>query len=110
MRWIVLACFALSGLRGADLSERLPANATFVFGLKVRVLTQAPAMQSIAAQARAEVPEWGAMMNSVGFDPFADIDEVLIASMGEGKNAPSLVLIRGRVAALAKLKPTGARQ
>lgn len=71
-----------------------------VMGIAVNAIAQSPLTKSALAQATAMRPEVGAewmkLGSAAGFDPFRDLDEVLIGSTATGQNAPTIVVLRGR--------------
>jgi hypothetical protein len=72
-----------------------------VIGLRVRNLIDALAAQGIGKEAQTQVSNLLAQTPLAGFDPFHDVDEILLASTGEGQNPPSLVVMTGRFDAAA---------
>ncbi|MBS1855648.1 MAG: hypothetical protein JST11_09810 [Acidobacteria bacterium] len=73
----------------------LPPNATVVFGLRA-----ANIIKLIASQGATQLAQFqaGAMLGAMpvkGFDPFHDIDEVVLATSGKGNNPPFLAVITG---------------
>ena len=54
-----------------------------------------PIGQQIGSQIRQAPPELQQIFKDTGFDPTRDLKEVLIASTGQGQNAPTLILARG---------------
>jgi len=65
------------------------------FGINVRNLVDSPLAQGLS-EADGLRPEWLKLTSHAGFDPLRDIDELLLASSGEGQNAPAIVVLRGR--------------
>lgn len=78
----------------------LPAGTKVVMGIAVGALAQSPLTKSVLAQATALRPgagaEWMKLSSVAAFDPFRDLDEILIGSTGAGQNAPTIVVLRGR--------------
>jgi hypothetical protein len=74
----------------------LPPGATGVFGLRASSIVNLLAQQEGAKDLRTQVSALMAMTPWSGFDPFRDIDEVVISAMGSGQNPPTLAVITGR--------------
>src|ERR1043166_4692611 len=81
---------------GPVLDVLLPPGATAVFGLRTSSILNLIAQQEGAKDLRTQVYAMLAMTPWSGFDPFRDVDEVVIAAMGSGQNPPSLAVITGR--------------
>jgi hypothetical protein len=94
----------------ATLTDLFPAGTKVVFGINVRKVAASPLAQAGLTQAKAQVQaqaaaaDWLKIASLAGFDPLRDIDEVLLATNGEGPNPPSLIVATGRfdVARLAQ--------
>ncbi|HXA52982.1 MAG TPA: hypothetical protein VNV86_21845 [Candidatus Acidoferrum sp.] len=81
---------------GPALDVLLPPGATAVFGLRASSILNLLAQQEGAKDLRTQVSALLAMSPWSGFDPFRDIDEVVIAAMASGQNPPTLAVITGR--------------
>jgi hypothetical protein len=81
---------------GSALDVLLPPGATGVFGLRASSILNLLAQQDGAKDLRTQVSALLAMTPWSGFDPFRDIDEVVVAAMGSGQNPPTLAVITGR--------------
>jgi len=92
---LVLSAGALSAADAA-ITGFLPPGTKIVLGVRVRSLADSPFAKGIMAQAHAAGAEWLNMAAALGFDPLRDLDEVLIATSGEGQNPPSLLVASGR--------------
>jgi hypothetical protein len=109
IRSVLLSCLLAAPLLQAVDSAMLdlvPARTSFVIGVRVRNVVDSPLAKSMAGEMRKVSTEMNQLMSLAGFDPFQDVDEVLVAAMGEGKNAPGLMIVRGRFGA-ARKKATG---
>jgi hypothetical protein len=86
------------------LTDFFPPETKVVFGIRVHNLTISSLAQSFSAQAQAASAGWLKTVSMTGFDALRDIDEVMIASSGEGQNPPALMVVTGRfdVARLAE--------
>ena len=78
------------------LTDLLPSETKVVFGIRVHNIAFSPLVKSLASQANGMTGDWMKLIPSIGFDPLRDIDEVLIATAGEGKTAPTLLIAAGR--------------
>lgn len=92
---------------GTPLLDLLPPQAHVVFGIHVRAVVDSPLARALTPDLEASMAQWQSFVTLAGFDPLHDLDEVLLASTGEGKNPPLLVVARGkfdltRLAATAK--------
>ncbi len=65
-------------------------------GLRVRSVFDALAAQGIGKEMHDTVAELISRSPLAGFDPTQDLDEVLLATTGEGQNPPTLVVMTGR--------------
>ncbi len=74
----------------------LPPDATAVFGLRASSLIKLIASQGATQMAQFQTGMLLASLPVNGFDPFHDIDEVVLATSGKGKNPPFLAVITGR--------------
>ena len=100
---ISICLLAADSLWAADaaLPGYFPPGVRVVIGLRVRSLVDALAAQGIGKEAQASVSGFLAQTPLAGFDPFHDLDEILLGSTGEGQNPPSLVVMTGRFDAAA---------
>ena len=74
----------------------LPPGSTIVFGLRTANLLNLLAQQDGAKDIRQQASMLLATSPFSGFDPFKDIDEVVLATTGTGQNPPALIIITGR--------------
>jgi hypothetical protein len=109
---LLVFLLAVRAIPAADrsLTDFFPAGTKVVFGINVRKVAESPLAQAGLTQAKAQVQaqaaaaDWLRIASLAGFDPLRDIDEVLVATNGEGQNPPSLIVATGRfdVARLAQ--------
>jgi hypothetical protein len=95
----LLLCAALTPLHAAgpaSLDLLLPPTTKAVVGVRaariLELISQQPEVKDLQQQA-------GAMLAATpwaGFDPFRDIDDLVVATTATGQNPPSLVVISGR--------------
>jgi hypothetical protein len=83
----------------APLPDLLPPNARVMFGIQLRNLVSSSLVQGMTDDLRTASSEWMKLIPLIGFDPFHDIDEVLVASTGDGQKAPMLLVASGRFGA-----------
>ena len=100
---ISIFLLATSSLYAADavLPGWFPPGTRVVIGLRVRSLVDALAAQGFTKEAQQKASGMLAQTPLAGFDPFHDVDEILLASTAEGQNPPSLVIMTGRFNAAA---------
>jgi hypothetical protein len=100
---ISISLLAAVSLHAADaaLPGWFPPGTRVVIGLRVRSLVDALSAQGIAQEARQKISGFRAQTPLAGFDPFHDVDEILLASTAAGPNPPSLVVMTGRFDAAA---------
>jgi len=99
LRPVVTMCLlAAPLLRAADstLLDLMMPGTKVVIGVRLGALVNSPLAKSIADQVQSGNTQWHQLIGAVGFDPLHDVDEVLIASTGQGKNPPTLIMARGR--------------
>jgi len=80
-----------------SLVNLLPADSQAFFGVDVHALVNSELFKNVAPDVQARLPqsEWQKVIPAIGFDPLHDVDEVLVATTGPGKNPPSLIVARG---------------
>jgi len=107
-RPVLALCLIAAPLAHAEsaLLDHLPPGASFALGVKVRSLMDSPMAKSMAGEMRKASADLNRMISLGGFDPFRDVDEIVVAAVGQGKDAPGLLLARGRFAG-ARRKPGG---
>jgi len=109
MSWLRSSCalsvslLAAVSLNAADaaLPGWFPPGTRVVIGLRVKSLVDAMAAQGFTKEAQEKASGLLAQTPLAGFDPFHDVDEILLASTAEGQNPPSLVVMTGRFNAAA---------
>jgi len=109
---LLVLLLAVRAVPAADrsLTDFFPAGTKVVFGINVRKVAESPLAQAGLTQAKAQMQsqaaasDWLKLAALAGFDPLRDIDEVLVATNGEGQNPPALIVATGRfdVARLAQ--------
>ena len=101
---LLVLLLAVRAIPAADrsLTDFFPAGTKVVFGINVRKVAASPLAQAgltqakTQLQAQAAAADWLKIASLAGFDPLRDIDEVLVATNGEGQNPPSLIVVTGR--------------
>jgi len=101
---LLVLLLAVHAVPAADRSllAFFPAGTRVVFGINVRKVAESPLVQAGLTQAKAQVQsqaaaaDWLKIAAQAGFDPLRDIDEVLVATNGEGQNPPTLIVATGR--------------
>lgn len=92
---ICLAFGAIAGAADPTLLNLAMPDAKVAFGVNVEKIVASPIGQQLRAQIRQAPPELQQIFQGTGFDPTRDLKEILIASTGQGQNAPTLIMARG---------------
>ena len=95
----ILALFAAIGIAAASEAPStafFPPGTKVVFGLHMRSLANASIFKDASEEIRSGASSLLVETPLAGLDPAKDIDEVLLASSGEGQKAPAIVVIHGR--------------
>jgi hypothetical protein len=98
---LLFLLLAAPAVRAEDIpTGYFPAGTNVVMGIRMRSIADSPLTKTALMQATAMRPDLGAEWQKLGafagFDPFRDLDEVLIGSTGAGQNAPTVIVLRGR--------------
>jgi hypothetical protein len=93
MRQLLFAALALT--LHAAVPDCLPPKTTVVVGINIRSLLQSPLLKD-APQADAMAAPYLAGTPLAGLNPVKDLDDLTIASTGDGEKAPALLVLRGR--------------
>jgi hypothetical protein len=80
---------------GPPLTDYFPPDTKVAFGVRVHNIVASSLARGFAAQAQAAGANWLKLVSQAGFDPLRDLDEVLIASSGEGPNPPAVIVLSG---------------
>jgi len=92
---LALLLTALPAFSGPAVDVLLPREATIVFGLRTGALLNLIAEQNKTQDLRQQVSFLLAATPFAGFDPFHDLDELVVAAVGSGQNPPSIAVITG---------------
>jgi hypothetical protein len=98
MKWLLsVFLLALPAYTAEDSGafDLLPPGARIVFGMRVRAVVNSTLAQSLSSEIQGASGDWQKLIAGAGFDPLHDLDEVVLASTGEGKEAPVLIVARG---------------
>jgi hypothetical protein len=93
---VVLAGAAALQAADPQLPDFLPTGTRVMIGVRLANIVNSPLAQGAAAASATQGADWLKLATAMGFDPIHDIDELLIASTGEGQNAPAVIVARGR--------------
>ncbi len=93
---LLLLSAATAGAADDEALGLLPPHARIVFGMHVRGVLDSTLAQSLATEIQGATADWQKIISLGGFDLLHDLDEVLLASTGEGKEAPVLLIVRGK--------------
>src|SRR5690348_10377928 len=96
MSWLrrILPLLSAASLFAGDF-DLLPPKTRVLLGLHIRGVAESTLARSLAPEVESAAGDWRKIVAAAGFDPLHDLDEVLIASAGEGQNAPVLIIARG---------------
>ncbi len=94
----IVLLLAARGAFAADtlLSDYAPPDTRIVFGIRLRSFLDTVITSDQIQDLRAKTAAAMALSGFPGFDPFTDLDEVLVAASGTGEKAPSIAILRGR--------------
>jgi hypothetical protein len=92
---IALTFSAIACAADPTLLNLVMPDARMLFGVNVENILSSPIGKQISSQIRASAPEVQLILQSTGFDPTRDLKEILIASTGQGQDAPTVILVRG---------------
>ncbi|MBZ5579853.1 MAG: hypothetical protein LAP40_25130 [Acidobacteriia bacterium] len=86
----------------AALVDLLPPDTQIVIGARVRAVVESDLARTLTPEIQ-QVPQaqglqvnWETIVAMAGFDPLHDIEEVIVATNGQGPKAPTLVVARGK--------------
>jgi hypothetical protein len=92
----LLALAPLASAADSALLDLIMPDAKVVFGANVSRIVASPLGKSFTAGKEAQVrAALAGITAATGFNPARDLEEVLVASTGGPKDAPTLVLLRG---------------
>lgn len=82
---------------GADpaLLDFIMPDARLVVGVDIANMRSSPLNASFSNSVQSSNPELQKLMEAAGFDPLRDLQEIIFASPGLGKNPPALLVARG---------------
>jgi hypothetical protein len=92
---LALACAAMLPAADSQLLSLVMPDAKVLAGINVDQAKTSPLGQYLLTQLQAQDDHLRKLTEETGFDPTRDLHEVLIASNGTQKQAPSLALARG---------------
>ncbi|HXK01548.1 MAG TPA: hypothetical protein VMS37_04045 [Verrucomicrobiae bacterium] len=95
MRLLLVAALCAGRLAHAELPDFLPPESKVLIGLSVRGLVNSPLLASLG-DAKAAASHLTSTGPLAGLNLLKDIDDVIIATSGEGDNPPALLVVRGR--------------
>src|SRR5690242_12029601 len=70
-------------------------DARLVVGVDIAHMRSSPLNASFSSGVQSANPELQKLMDAAGFDPMRDLQELVFASPGIGKNPPALLVARG---------------
>src|SRR5215472_8941875 len=111
---LLLALAPLAAAMDPALIELIMPDAQVVVGIDFSRLRSSPMGDVLRTGMQTGMRQAGGgdlqkMLDQIGLDPLRDIQEILIASTGTGKNPPTLVAIRGSARLRALIESSLAR-
>jgi hypothetical protein len=91
----VLLMTPLAGAADPALLDFIMPDARVVVGMDIAHMRSSPLNTSVTNSVQSANPELKKLMEAAGFDPMRDLQEILFASPGIGKNPPALLVARG---------------
>jgi hypothetical protein len=91
----VLLLTPLAGAADPALLDFIMPDARVVVGMDIAHMRSSPLNTSVTNSVQSANPELKKLMEAAGFDPMRDLQEILFASPGIGKNPPALLVARG---------------
>ena len=86
-------------VQAADLDPYLPADTEFYLSVNVRQMLDSPLIKKTALaplrDALANFDELNDILKDLGFDPFKDLDRVIVASPSSGEGDRGLIIVHG---------------
>ena len=96
-RTALLLAIAAAGTGAAEpATQFLPPDTRILLGFSLRSLIDSPLIKSFAGQANSLKANITSSIPFAAFDPFKDLDDVVVATSGKGDNPPALLILRGR--------------
>jgi hypothetical protein len=94
----IVLLLAARGAFAADtlLSDYAPPETRVVLGIRLRNILNAIITSDEIKELRVKTAAVMAQSGFPGFDPFIDLDELLVATSGAGEKVPSIAILRGR--------------
>jgi hypothetical protein len=97
---LTLALLVPAGVRAADIDTYLPADTESYLSINIRQFLDSPLVQKAALNqlrdALKEYAEVNDVLNDLGFDPFKDMDRIVIASPNTTDSDRGLVIAHGK--------------
>jgi hypothetical protein len=85
----------LAGAAERALLDFIMPDARVVVGIDIAHIRSSPLNASFSNSEQNANPDMQKLMEAAGFDPLRDLQEILFASPGIGKNPPALLVARG---------------
>ena len=95
---IVALALCVKGAPAASpvIPDFIPPETKVLVGIEWRSLIDAPLVRGQLTQVKTALTGMIAKSPFAGFDPFEDLDEIVLATTGAKDNAPTLIVLRGR--------------
>jgi len=98
LRWLAVLGFAATiplQAAGPAVTDYLPAGTKVVLGLRVRPLAETLAAQGFTKDIKTQTSGFLKGTPFEKFDPIESVDELVIATTGQGQNPPAMIWIAG---------------
>jgi hypothetical protein len=96
-RTALLLAIAAAGAGAAEpVTQLLPPDTRILLGFSLRSVMDSPLIKGLAGQANSLKANITSSIPFAAFDPFKDLDDVVVATNGKGDNPPALLILRGR--------------
>jgi len=91
--------FAPGASRAADLDAYLPADTEFYLAANIRQILDSPLIKEIAVKplrdAIGDAQDVNDVLKDLGFDPFKDLDRIIVAGPSSGEADRGLIVLHG---------------
>jgi len=92
---LLIASAYLAAAADPLLLNRVSPQTRVLAGADISRFAASPFGRTLLAQLRASEPQFATLTQMVGFDPFRDLQEIVVASAGNAKDNRGLLLMRG---------------
>src|SRR5262245_17245776 len=94
--FVLLTALRLASAGDVAIESYFPSGTKAVIGIRLDSLNKAGLFQGIDGEVKKTAAGLLQKMPLAGFDPFKDLDEVIIATTGDGEKPPTIAVLRGK--------------